>query len=205
MKHLSLLYFVIFLVSCGQKAQIQNSSKTNMNTQKSDSIYGKKLIDNDFLKYADNLKIDSLKMQLLKSFDIYDVRNFKIAQIDAEELAEFNFDFFLPQINKMLEKRSMNLTVKMSYNYEKTNDIIINGEKINLYSINELDNQKFWNNAARNFFKKINEILKSKNVDEQFYLLYEGNDLQTLLLTEKQFSIILDYYRDDKKERPYKP
>jgi len=96
MKHLSLLYFVIFLVSCGQKAQIQNSSKTNMNTQKSDSIYGKKLIDNDFLKYADNLKIDSLKMQLLKSFDIYDVRNFKIAQIDAEELAEFNFDFFLP-------------------------------------------------------------------------------------------------------------
>jgi len=105
----------------------------------------------------------------------------------------------------MLEKRSMNLTVKMSYNYEKTNDIIINGEKINLYSTNELDNQKFWDNAARNFFKKINEILKSKNVDEQFYLLYEGNDLQTLLLTEKQFSIILDYYRDDKKERPYKP
>ena len=176
-----------------------------MNMQKSDSIYGKKLIDSDFLKYAENSKIDSLKIQLKNSFDIYDDNNFKVAHIDAEELAEFSFDFFLPQLNKMLEKRNANLVVKTANDYENTNDIIINGEKLNLYTKKELDNQTFWDTAPRNFFKKINEILKAKNIDEQFYLLYGGNDLHTILLTEKQFSIISEYYKDNEKEKPYKP
>ena len=54
------------------------------------------LIDKGFLKYADSSKVDSLKTQLISSFDIYEDENFKIAHIDAEELAEFSFDFFLP-------------------------------------------------------------------------------------------------------------
>lgn len=56
MKQLAILFFSIFLVSCNQKAQTQNSSKQNVNMEKSDSIYGEKLIDNDFLKYADVTK-----------------------------------------------------------------------------------------------------------------------------------------------------
>ena len=173
--------------------------------EKADSIYGKKLIDNDFLKYADNSKIDSLKTQLISNFDIYNDDNLKIAHIDAEELAEFSFDFFLPQLNKILEKRNVNLTVKSADDHEKTNDVIINDEKLNLYTKKELDNQTFWDTAPRNFFRKVNEILKNKNIDEQFYMLYFGNDLQTILLTDKQFSIISEYYKDNEKEKPYKP
>ncbi len=173
--------------------------------QKSDSIYATELIDNDFLKYVDSSKINSLKTQLKNSFDIYDDDNFKIAHIDAEELTEFSFDFFLPQLNKMLEKRNVNLIVKTANNYEKTNDIIINGEKLNLYTKKELDNLTFWDTAPRVFFKKVNEILQAKNIDEQFYLLYGGNDLHTLLLTDRQFSIISEYYEDNEKEKPYKP
>ena len=173
--------------------------------QKSDSIYATELIDNDFLKYVDNSKKDSLKTELKKSFDIYDEDNFKIIHIDAEELAEFSFDFFLPQLNKMLEKRNVNLTVKTANDYENSNNIIINGEKLNLYTKKELDNQTFWDTAPRNFFKKVNELLKAKNSDEQFYLLYGGNDLHTLLLTDKQFSIISEYYKNNEKEKPYKP
>ena len=48
-------------------------------------------------------------------------------------------------------------------------------------------------------------MLKAKNSDEQFYLLYGGNDLHTLLLTDKEFSIIADYYKDNDKEKVYKP
>ena len=172
--------------------------------QKSDSIYATELIDNDFLKYVDSSKKDSLKTELKKSFDIYDEDNFKIIHIDAEELAEFSFDFFLPQLNKMLEKRNVNLTVKTANDYENSNNIIINGEKLNLYTKKELDNQTFWDTAPRNFFKKVNELLKAKNSDEQFYLLYGGNDLHTLLLTDKQFSIISEYYKNNEKEKPYK-
>ena len=205
MKQSMILLFSIFLISCQQKAQTQNMSKPNKNIEKSDSIYGKKLIDSDFLKYVDNSKIDSLKEQLISNFDIYNDDNLKIAHIDAEELAEFSFDFFLPQLNKILEKRNVNITVKSADDYEKTNDIIINGEKLNLYTKKELDNQTFWDTAPRNFFRKINEILKSKNIDEQFYLLYDGNDLQTILLTDKQFLIISEYYKDNAKEKPYIP
>src|SRR5690606_4063353 len=205
MKQLTILLFSIFLISCNQKAQTQSNSKPNMNMEKSDSIYGKKLIDNDFLKYADNSKFDSLKTQLISNFDIYNDDNLKIAHIDAEELAEFSFDFFLPQLNKILEKRNVNLTVKSADDYEKTNDVIINDEKLNLYTKKELDNQTFWDTAPRNFFRKVNEILKNKNIDEQFYMLYFGNDLQTILLTDKQFSIISEYYKDNEKEKPYTP
>ena len=73
MRLLSLLFFTFILVSCNPKAQTKND-----NMQKSDSIYATELIDNDFLKYVDNSKKDSLKTELKKSFDIYDEDNFKI-------------------------------------------------------------------------------------------------------------------------------
>lgn len=200
MRKVLLIFLSIILVSCNQKAQTQ---KDNM--QKSDSIYATELIDNDFLKYVDNSKIDSLKTKLKNSFDIYNEDNFKIAHIDAEELAEFSFDFFLPQLNKILEKRNVNLIVKTANDYEHTNNIIINGEKFNLYTKKELENLTFLDTAPRNFFKKVNAILKAKNSNEQFYLLYGGNDLHTLLLTDKQYSIISEYYKDNEKEKLYKP
>jgi hypothetical protein len=200
MRQLTLLFFIMILVSCNQKAQTQND-----NMQRPDSIYATELIDNSFLKYIDSSKSDSLKIKLKNSFDIYDEDNFKIAHIDAEELAEFNFDFFLPQLNKLLGKRNVNLIVKTANDYEKTNNILINGEQINLYTKKELENLTFWETGARNFFKKVNEILKAKKIDEQFYLLYGGNDLHALLLTDKQYSIIIEYYKDNEKERPYKP
>ena len=74
-----------------------------------------------------------------------------------------------------------------------------------LYTQKDLDNNTFWDTAPRNFFRKVNEILKAKNSDEQFYLLYGGNDLHAMLLTDKQFSIITDYYKGNTKESPYKP
>ena len=194
------LFFLTILFSLSQNAHTQNQ-----NIQKLDSIYGKELIENDFLKYAETSKIDSLKKDLKDSFNIYDEANFKIAHIDAEELAEFTFSFFLPRLNKMLEKRNLYMIVETTSDYEKTNNILINGEKINLYTKQELDNLTFWDTAPRNFFKKVNQILKTKNSEEQFYLLYGGNDLHVLLLTEKQFLLITEYYRENEKEKPYIP
>ncbi len=167
--------------------------------------YATELIDNGFLNYADSSKVDSLKTQLIDSFDIYEDDNFKIAHIDAEELAEFSFDFFLPNLDRILAKRGVKLTAKKLNDKDNSFDVLINADTIQLYTKNELDNNKFWDTAPRNFFKKVNQILKTKNIDEQFYLLYGGNDLHTMLLTDKQFSIISDYYKDNEKERPYKP
>ncbi len=76
---------------------------------------------------------------------------------------------------------------------------------VNLYTKKELENLTFLDTAPRNFFKKINGILKAKNSNENFYLLYGGNDLRTLLLTDKQYSIISEYYKDNEEEKLYKP
>lgn len=174
--------------------------------QKSDKgIYAMELLNNDFLKYADSSMIDSLKKQITNSFDIYKDDNFRISHIDAEELAEFSFDFFLPNLNRILAKRDINLSAQKLNDQENSFDVIINGDLIHLYTKKDLDNNTFWDIAPRNFFRKVNEVLKTKNSNEQFYLLYGGNDLHVLLLTEKQFSIIADYYRNETKEIPYTP
>lgn len=163
------------------------------------------LIDNGFLKYADSSRVDRLKANLNDSFDIYDDGNFRIAHIDAEELAEFSFDFFLPGLNRILAKRGISLSAQKLNDKEISFNVLVNGDTIQLYTQKDLDNNTFWDTAPRNFFKKVNEILKAKNSDEQFYLLYGGNDLHTMLLTDKQFSIIAGYYQGNIKETPYKP
>jgi hypothetical protein len=201
MKQLALLFYSILVISCNQNAKTQNDNMLKSDKGK----YATELIDNGFLKYADSSKVDSLKTQLIDSFDIYEDDNFKIAHIDAEELAEFSFDFFLPTLNRILVKREMKLSAQKLNNKENSFDVLINGDTIQLYTQNDLDNNTFWGIAPRNFFKKVNELLKAKNSNEQFYLLYGGNDLHTLLLTDKEFSIISDYYKDNDKERPYKP
>lgn len=189
------------MISCNQNEQAQNNSmpKSDKNS------YAVELIDDGFLKYADSSKIDSLKTQLANEFDIYSDDNFKIAHIDAEKLAEFSFDFFLPNLNRILVKRDFIISAHKLNHSEKSFDASIDGDTIQLYTQKDLDNNTYWDIAPRNFFRKVNELLKAKNVSEQFYLLYAGNDLQAILLTEKQLSIIANYYKDQPKEIPYRP
>jgi len=201
MKQISLFLSILILVSCNQNAQTKidnmlESDKTN---------YAAELINNDFLKYADSSKVDSLKTQLINTFYIYDDDNFRIVHIDAEELAEFNFNYFLPNLNKILSKRNINISAKKVNDKDDSFEVLINGETIQLYTQGELDNNTFWDAAPRNFFRQVNKIMKSNNSKEQFYLLYSGNDLHILLLTDKQLSIIAAYYKDNDKEKPYKP
>ena len=201
MKLIVLLIYSLFLVSCNQNAKTQNGDMQNPDKEN----YATELINSGFLKYVDSSKIDSLKIQLRNSFDIYDDGNFRIAHIDAEELSEFNFDFFLPNLNKILAKRNIKLSAQKLNDKENLYNVLINGDTIQLYTQKDLDNDTFWDTASRNYFRKVNEILKAKKNDEQFYLLYSGNDLHTILLTDKQFSIISNYYKSEPKELPYKP
>lgn len=168
-------------------------------------VYADELIASGFLKYADQAKTDSLKTQLTKSFDIYDNANFKTVHIDAEELAEFSFDFFLPQLNAILAKRNLHLSVQQIRDKQSPFAALINGNTVRLYTQRDLNNNTFWDKASRNFFKAVNGIFRVQNCNEQFYLIYEGNDLQAILLTEQQFAIIVDYYRDNDMEKPYRP
>lgn len=204
MKKLITIFMVLSLVSCDQN-QIVSKEQVTKKEEILDKKFGRQLIDSQYLKYAETSKIDSLQYGILNSFSIYDENTLKFAQIDAEELAEFSFDFFMPQIKKMLDKRNINIDVEVSKDYEKTLNVLINGEKVNLYSQEDLKNRNFWDIATRNFFKKLNEILKQNACKEKFYLLYGGNDLGAFLLDEKQFEIIKERYKENSGDIPYLP
>jgi hypothetical protein len=201
MKLMSLSGCLLAIVSCNQNMQTKNETMLESDKTK----YATELIENDFLKYADSVKVDSLRTNLINRFDIYDEHNFKIVHIDAEELAEFSFNFFLPNLNKILAKRNIMLSAQKVNNNADSFEVLLNSEIMQLYTQSELNNDTFWETAPRNFFKQVNNIMKSNNSDEQFYLLYGGNDLHTLLLTDKQFLIISDFYKDNQYEKPYKP
>ena len=197
MKRTAIVAMILFLLSC--KPSSKEKENINMNSP------ADRLIENDFLKYADSTEAERLREALKTSFDIYDEKNYRIAVIDAEELAELSFDFFLPALNKILSKRDIELIVETLPETEQTHDIMINKDTVRLFTDEELRNGDFGDTAPRNFFKKVNQILADKNSDERFYLLYGWNDLHAMLLTSKQQSIIAEYYKNKPKEVPYIP
>lgn len=128
-----------------------------------------------------------------------------LTQIDAEELCEFNFDYFLPQLNQKLSENGLKLNVQIADDYESSFEVAINGRTVRLYNQEELSNGKFWDSGPRNFFRIINRILQDENVDKQFYLLYGGNDLDAIFLNKEQFQLMSEINKDNKKEIPYSP
>ncbi len=199
-----LIFLLVFMFGCTQNQQ-NKATITNTEANQTSKELGSDLLKNGFLKYADSIEIDSLSFEILNSFYFYNENNFKILHVDAEALAEFNFDFFLPSLNKILERRQIFLNISTAKDYSSSYEILIDDDKIKLYTQEELNNGIFWDKASRNFFKKVNDILKSKNLEEKFYLLYGGNDLNAILLTESQFKIIQQYFLDNKNETPYLP
>jgi len=163
------------------------------------------LLDAGFLKYADIKHMDLLSAEITDSFYIYNVDNIKYAHIDAEELAEFSFDMFLPTLKLILNKRNIHLDVYKLNDEDYSFDIVINDRTIQLYTEADMDNGSFWRKAASNFFRSINNMLQSLKCEEKFYLLYQGNDLSAILLTEEEFKIIADYYQHQPGETPYSP
>ncbi|MFN3195456.1 MAG: hypothetical protein ACE364_05865 [Chlorobiota bacterium] len=180
-------------------------SKLTGQTRRINKKLGTQLIESGFLDFADISDRNELEFEIKNTFNVYDERNFKLAHIDSEELAEFSFDFFLPSLNKMLKKRNFNLKVSKAEDYEITNCIYINESKVELYTNLEIENGTFWDRGAINFFKRINEFMISEQLQEKFYLLYGGNDLFVFLLTDEQYRIIKHRYFDNENEQPYLP
>jgi len=203
MTKLLLLLIAIFLLGCSDKKNNYNIPLPETSVNKRN--FGEELYQNEFLYYSDSFKLDSLKHNLINEFDIYNEDIYRLVHIDAEELAEFSFDFFLPNLNKILNKRDFEISIRKSDQIEFNNTIFINEEEIMLYSQYDLENYTFWDIAPRRFFSKINELLKKQNSNEKFFLLYEGNDLHVILLTEKQFKIICEKYEYNKRDIPYLP
>jgi len=136
-------------------------------------------------------------------FDFYN--DSILTHVDAEELCEFRFEFFVPQLNKNLAESGLELDVQTLEDYERSFEMAINGRKFRLYSNQELSNGKFWDSGPRNFFRIVNDILREKGIDRRFYLLYGGNDLHAIFLSTEQFDLMTKKNENNKNELPYIP
>jgi hypothetical protein len=204
-KNIKLVLIVLTLsFSCSPK-NVDNKQSDIVSDSLEDIRLAEKLVQSGYLKYVPDDKRDSLQQVVLSDFNIYDDRFFRFSHIDAEELCEYNFDFFMPKINEILAKRKFKLSVRKSSDYEKSNEIYINDISTKLYSQEDLEQQTFLDIGAMNFFKQVNEILKNNGIEEKFYLLYNGNDLSTFLITDTQFEIIKERFYNQAKQVPYLP
>lgn len=202
MKNAIIILCSLTIFSCYRKNKSDISQQYQVEKPAmTDKEFIEKLIKTDFFIYADssinNIPIDSL--------NAYDEKTNKFAHIDAEELAEFSLDFFTPQLTKMLEKRNIKLIIKKTINTKKLNEININNKNVVLYTKYELENDIFWNSSSINFFTRLNQILKEKNSNEKFYLINDGNDLSTLLLTNSQYNIFIEKHKANPNEIPRIP
>ncbi|HZY79657.1 MAG TPA: hypothetical protein VFE50_09050 [Cyclobacteriaceae bacterium] len=198
---------LLILLSCsGETKSNEIKSESVIENQNSQKVnYGAQLVDAGFLEFADHAKIDSLKLGLETSFDIFNPAINKTALIDEEELAEFNFDFFLPDLKRILSLRGFTLDVKTGDDYETNYTATINGVKVQFYGQEDVEHDNIWKLASGVFFKEINSQLKNKKISESLYLLYEGNDLQAILLKESEYEIIKQTYKAIPSEIPYLP
>lgn len=187
---------VILFASCREKGAKNGSAQQS---------HGAQLNESGYLKYADEKDKAKMEQELVDSFVIYDPASYKIAHIDAEELCEFSFEFFMPELTAMLSKRNFTLTAVPAKDYQASNEALINGVKVQLYTQADMVNETYWDIGPRMFFKEVNRQLKDKKIDEAFYLLYGGNDLHVLLLTPKQYAIIAEHHKDNPKELPELP
>jgi hypothetical protein len=193
---------MLTIISCNKKSENEISQNIEVvKPEMTDKEFIEKLIKADFFKYAE----PTIDINQIDSLNVYDEKSNKFARIDAEELAEFSFDNFVPQLSRILDKRGIKLLVKKTGNTEKINEINVNGENIILYTKEEMQNDIFWNSASVNFFSKLNKLLEEKKSKERFYLVYEGNDLSTFLLTNSQYGIFIERYKSEINEIPRNP
>jgi|SRR6056300_1301723 hypothetical protein len=91
----TLIYIIIRLIS-GLLFPIVKIiySKLTGQTRRINKKLGTQLIESGFLDFADISDRNELEFEIKNTFNVYDERNFKLAHIDSEELAEFSFDFF---------------------------------------------------------------------------------------------------------------
>jgi hypothetical protein len=196
-------YLIILTLILGA-CNIRHDNKAISQTKNQDSFVNE-LINTDFLQFTDSSKIDSVRQSFLKDGYIFSFEINRYLHIDAEELAEGSFDFFKTDLTNILKKRGLEIPFSTTENFEKLHEVKINNETFTLFDDKNLADYSFWDIAPRRFFEKINQELEKSKSQERFYLIYGGNDLGAILLTEKQFNIIAKINEGNTKEIPYKP
>lgn len=202
---ISLLLVVYVLVGCVVKSKKEPNKETPRAKDSSQNTIGSllnKLEETGYYKYIDSSKIGEVKKASLDAEYVFgwedSGRDFST---DAESLAEGGISEFYNSIKEFMKKQNVDI-VEIEDFSDKGYTIQINGEKYVIYNEEELNSKDIWQLSTIRSFAIINKLLKDANSSERLYILYGGNDLRGVFLTDDMYKVIIDSNLLPKKELP---
>ncbi|QMV40059.1 hypothetical protein [Cohnella cholangitidis] len=105
-------------------------------------------------------------------------------------MAEGGVGEFIEALKPFLATQNVQITevnddlVNMDYNVE------INGKSYKIYSGDELD-KDIWELSTIRAFGIVNKLLEEASSNERVYILYGGNELRAVFLTNEMFKAII--------------
>ncbi len=192
-------------------------------TMESGSDVVKKLDNMGYFKYANSNRVLDLKSDLIKSFDdnktlstITDNRtylpfDYRLYFCDGEALFERGgIEEYLGYARHAFEKRGLELTWKNEVSQEEGNywnhRITVNDKEYLLFE-GAIDKLDVWGAAQLNFYRMLNDQLKSQSSDERVYPISGGEDGRFIILSQDLFNYISKTFYQGQKvnkwEVPY--
>ncbi len=188
---LTLLVGLILILFIGCGSQSINKSIPDISKPDISNLLNK-LEELGYYKYIDSSQIDEVKKNSLDAGYVFgweeSGRDFLE---DAESLAEGGISEFYDRIKEFLKKQNIDINESEEFS-DKGYKISVNGWDYVIYTEDELKSQNIWELSTLRSFSIINNLLKLSNSNERIYILYGGNDLRAIFLTDEMYKIIIE-------------
>lgn len=195
-----ILLLLVILIGCNGRR------RTRVGTVPKDSLEMllSKLEALGYYKFIEKTEIDRVKAESLKAGYIFGwEESARDYMSDAEDLAEGGIGEFLETIRPFLEKQNIELNVGNEDFSDKGYIIEINGFKYEIYSEDELNSEDLWELSTNRSFAIVNKLLTEANSNERIYILYGGNDLRAIFLTDEMYKLINNDQELSDGEKPH--
>lgn len=156
-----------------------------------------------YYMYVDAAKVEEVKAEAMNTGYIFGGEDTKRDYMsDAEDLAEGGIGDFFETIKPFLATQNVKLVVSDENFSDKGYKIKVNGIEYEIYSEQESQAANVWELTANRSFAIINDSLIKAGSLERIYILYGGNDLRAIFLTEDMYKLISESKELPAAEKP---
>jgi hypothetical protein len=190
----------VILIGCSKKSE---KTKDVKSTALDISSLISQLEQKGYYKYIDQSKVKEVKNNSIKYGYVFgweeSGRDFTE---DAEDITEGGVSRFFESIKEFLKSQNVNVKITNEDSSGIGYFITINDKRYEIYSEKEQDSSDLWGICTNRSFAIVNKLLKEAGSKERVYVLYGGNDLRAIFLTDEMFEIINKYTALPEKEQP---
>ncbi len=197
---MAIIVIFIVLVACSTNSEdTKKDNESNFGISKLIS----ELEAKGYYKYIDKSQVENVKKASIEAGYIYgwedSGRDFST---DAESLAEGGVSHFLESISEFLQKQNVKVIVSDEMYSDKGYNVTVNGKFYEIYNEKEIESENIWELSTNRCFSIINNLLENSGSSERIYILYGGNDLRAIFLTDEMYKLIIDDNNVPESELP---